>query len=44
MNEREEMNIPENLFDPEYSASQLIQDTQDTIVVAKVGLFYFSLD
>ena len=36
MNDRDEMNIPET----KYSASQIVQDTHDALVFAKVGLGY----
>jgi len=42
MNDRDEMNIPDKLFETQYSASQLVQDTHDTLVLAKVGLGYTS--
>ncbi|XP_023329775.1 uncharacterized protein LOC111702350 isoform X2 [Eurytemora carolleeae] len=35
MNDRDEMNIPDKLFETQYSASQLVQDTHDTLVLAK---------
>ena len=34
------MNIPDKLFETKYSAFQLVQDTHDTLVLAKVGLGY----